>query len=164
LPKSVSVQKDRSIQPDARIAILNGSDLGSAALRGQNIEFVTLVPSPSSSGREHGTALAALLAGRMGGDAPGLLPQAKLVTFAAPFVTAAVARLLSRQPAMGEVDVAERLSSLARDLGAPGRDPVFGWGLIQTASLCDRPPSAPAIHFADEALSTARRSISRREE
>jgi subtilisin family serine protease len=31
-----------------------------------------------------------------------------------------------------------RLAPLVRDLGAPGRDPVFGFGLVQAAALCGR--------------------------
>lgn len=265
-------------------------DLNHEALRGQNIEVVTLVPSPSASGPEHGTAIAALLAGRADSDAPGLLPQVRLVavdafgvddgeertdvvriaaaleelarrgvkivnlsftgppndvlrqaigqalargmilvaaagnggpgaepsypaaypgviavtavdaelrvyrrasrgdyitlaapgvgvptakagggevirsgtSFAAPFVSAAVARLIAREPRTGEVDAAERLSSMAQDLGKPGRDPVFGAGLLQTAGLCDRPPGEPPVAMATEKNSGS--SVSRREE
>jgi subtilisin family serine protease len=53
-------------------------------------------------------------------------------SFAAPFVTAATA-LMQRE---GEEHVVPRLAILASDLGEPGRDPVFGWGLIRPPSRC----------------------------
>lgn len=56
-------------------------------------------------------------------------------SFAAPYVTAAVGALVAR----GGVDPARTIAMLAAaaiDLGAPGRDPVFGWGLIQAANPC----------------------------
>jgi len=51
-------------------------------------------------------------------------------SFATPFVSAAaaVARL---QDGGGGDTAAARLRTLAKDLGAPGRDPIFGWGLVQ---------------------------------
>jgi subtilisin family serine protease len=52
-------------------------------------------------------------------------------SFAAAWVTGAAARLLAEAPALGPAQVAARLCSSARDLGAPGRDPVFGCGLLQ---------------------------------
>lgn len=51
-------------------------------------------------------------------------------SYAAPFVTAAVASMLSKKQDMQFVR--KRLQETARDLGAPGKDPVFGWGLVQT--------------------------------
>jgi subtilisin family serine protease len=54
-------------------------------------------------------------------------------SFAAPFVTAALAMALQ---GVSDTDQAVRLmASGAMDLGAPGRDPVFGWGLIQFSAV-----------------------------
>ena len=50
-------------------------------------------------------------------------------SFATPFVAAAHALALDR--GLGQDQVLDLLSSSARDLGAPGKDPVFGWGLLQ---------------------------------
>ena len=50
-------------------------------------------------------------------------------SFAAPFVTAALAAASTE--AQSAARAAERLQTLAKDLGAPGRDPIFGWGLVQ---------------------------------
>ncbi|NJO32495.1 MAG: S8 family serine peptidase [Rhodospirillales bacterium] len=54
-------------------------------------------------------------------------------SFAAPFVTAAFA-LRTRQTT-GSVKLMEMLAASARDLGMPGRDPVYGWGLVQYSGL-----------------------------
>lgn len=50
-------------------------------------------------------------------------------SFAAPFVSAAAALLATRQKSGAEIK--QMLSTEARDLGAPGRDPIFGYGLVQ---------------------------------
>jgi hypothetical protein len=57
-------------------------------------------------------------------------------SYAAPFVTAALAaqRWSNSERTLEEM-VAE-LSAQAIDLGAKGRDPVFGWGLVQARPLC----------------------------
>jgi subtilisin family serine protease len=57
-------------------------------------------------------------------------------SFAAPFVTAAVASLLAKEPALGAEAIAARLAGSAEDLGDAGRDPVFGHGLVQAALSC----------------------------
>ncbi|HTV67541.1 MAG TPA: S8 family serine peptidase [Rhizobiaceae bacterium] len=53
-------------------------------------------------------------------------------SFAAPFVASAAA--LARQNAVP--DVAVHLTNAAEDLGEPGKDPVFGWGLLNARGLC----------------------------
>ncbi len=53
-------------------------------------------------------------------------------SFAAPFVTAAVA-LAARN--RGE-DAERLLFATAEDLGEPGKDPVYGWGLLNAQFLC----------------------------
>ncbi|MDF2618441.1 MAG: hypothetical protein K0S00_1100 [Xanthobacteraceae bacterium] len=257
-----------------------GIDLGHEALQGQDIEVVTLDPS-SSAGPGHGTAIAALLVGKAGSGAAGLLPEAKLVavnafsahegtdrtdvlrvvaalqelerrdvkvinlsfsgppnevlkqaidhalalgitlvaaagnggpgadpgypaaypgvlavtavdaemriykratrggyialaapgvgvstaaagggeadrsgtSFAVPFVTAAVARLASMDPHAGSIHMEDLLASAARDLGAPGRDEVFGWGLVQAAGLCGGPADGEGTDIAGRSAS-----------
>jgi hypothetical protein len=60
-------------------------------------------------------------------------------SYAVPFVTAAFAH------AMAERDRDESLALLSRtalDLGVPGRDPVFGWGLIRADAACGVPGQA----------------------
>jgi hypothetical protein len=55
-------------------------------------------------------------------------------SYATPFVSAA---LLLSEAWNGEPTAAvRRLASAAPDLGPLGRDPVFGWGLVQPAKGC----------------------------
>lgn len=69
-------------------------------------------------------------------------------SFAAPFVTAAAALLRARDPNLTPADVKQRLLKSAQDLGDPGRDPTFGWGLLDASSICGQAgapaPAAPA--------------------
>jgi subtilisin family serine protease len=56
-------------------------------------------------------------------------------SFAAPFVTAAAA--LARSSGMKTVaEVHASLTKSAEDLGDPGKDHVFGWGLLNARALC----------------------------
>lgn len=73
-------------------------------------------------------------------------------SFAAPFVTAAVALLKASEPALTTAQVKARLSQSAQDLGDEGRDPVFGWGLLDASDFCAggeppsvKAPTAPAV-------------------
>ncbi|NUB45962.1 S8 family serine peptidase [Fertoebacter nigrum] len=59
-------------------------------------------------------------------------------SFAAPFVTAAAALMLAGRPELSASEVAMQLAADARDLGEPGRDAVYGHGLIQATSSCGR--------------------------
>jgi hypothetical protein len=73
---------------------------------------------------------------------PGPAPPGSYHTgtsFAAPFVTAAVAARLVDGAAADADGIADSLALTAIDLGPPGRDPVFGRGLIQLANPCSRP-------------------------
>jgi len=65
-----------------------------------------------------------------GADGAGVFREG--TSFAAPFATAAVALLKMRQPELPAEKVLGALKTLARDLGAPGLDPVYGWGLLQS--------------------------------
>jgi subtilisin family serine protease len=57
-------------------------------------------------------------------------------SFAAPFVTAAASVLLGANPQMKPAEVAEELTRSAEDMGQPGKDAVFGWGLLNVRALC----------------------------
>lgn len=59
----------------------------------------------------------------------GAVAEVTGTSFAAPFVAAA----MGLQRAMGDTheQASEKLKSAAKDLGAPGRDPIYGWGLVQ---------------------------------
>jgi subtilisin family serine protease len=58
-------------------------------------------------------------------------------SLAVPFVTAAVARM-AQMCGVTPIQAEESLQASARDLGTPGRDPSFGWGLLQ-APRCAAP-------------------------
>jgi subtilisin family serine protease len=68
-------------------------------------------------------------------------------SFAAPFVTAAVA--LARASGAGEREAAvERLAAATEDLGSPGRDEIFGFGLVKAADLCAAPAPEATVTTA----------------
>lgn len=56
-------------------------------------------------------------------------------SFAAPFATAALAVLKVREPALAPAAMLGHLRKLARDLGPPGADSIYGAGLLQ-AQAC----------------------------
>lgn len=51
-------------------------------------------------------------------------------SYAAAHVTGAAARLLAADPTLTAADLRELLTSSARDAGAPGFDPDYGWGVL----------------------------------
>lgn len=57
-------------------------------------------------------------------------------SFAAPFVTAAAALAKAVDPAITAAGMEELLAETAEEMGEPGRDPVFGWGLLDAGNLC----------------------------
>ncbi|MGV3551055.1 S8 family serine peptidase [Rhizobium sp.] len=57
-------------------------------------------------------------------------------SFAAPFVAAAAALIKADNPGFSADEVRIVLENEADDLGDPGRDNVFGWGLVDIRSLC----------------------------
>lgn len=72
---------------------------------------------------------------------PGSTPAGSYhsgTSFATPFVAAAVAARLADGAQPDPIRITRALASTARDLGLPGKDAVFGWGLLQAASPCSR--------------------------
>ena len=57
-------------------------------------------------------------------------------SFAAPFVTAVAAAAQANGQASDPQAAAKTLIRRARDLGRPGKDPVYGWGLVQAPPEC----------------------------
>jgi subtilisin family serine protease len=57
-------------------------------------------------------------------------------SFAVPFVSAAAALLREARPDLSAVEIGNELRRLARDLGEPGPDPVYGAGLLNIGALC----------------------------
>jgi subtilisin family serine protease len=57
-------------------------------------------------------------------------------SFAAPFVTASVAVLQAKDERLMPEQVKNALQQTASDLGARGRDPLYGWGLLRAPAKC----------------------------
>jgi subtilisin family serine protease len=55
-------------------------------------------------------------------------------SYAAPLVTAALS--VRRAATQASSDVVAALAAEVKDIGAPGRDPVFGWGLVDARKAC----------------------------
>ncbi|MGO1080450.1 S8 family serine peptidase [Inquilinus sp. CA228] len=66
-------------------------------------------------------------------------------SFAAPFVTAAIAHLRAGSPELKRADVKQALAATVEDLGEPGRDPIFGWGLLRLDRLDPAAGSPPVL-------------------
>lgn len=90
-----------------------------------------LRPSRLSARGRHIT-FAAPGVGLVVAGANGSLRKVDGTSFAAPFVTAAYAQALTRH---APPRIEEMLAASARDLGAPGRDDTYGWGVVQFAGL-----------------------------
>jgi subtilisin family serine protease len=58
-------------------------------------------------------------------------------SFAAALVSGLAGRVLARAPGLGSAALRKHLCNSARDLGAPGNDPVYGCGLVQAAAALD---------------------------
>jgi len=69
-------------------------------------------------------------------------------SYAVPFVSAAAGLLLAANPELDTKVVQSRLEEHTRDLGKPGWDPTFGFGLIHMAGLCAPPNGVPPIEAA----------------
>lgn len=59
-------------------------------------------------------------------------------SYAVPFVTTAFAAARLENPRRPWSAITRKLQKKARDLGQPGKDPVFGWGLVQTSGGCSK--------------------------
>jgi len=57
-------------------------------------------------------------------------------SFAVPFVTAAAALVMARSPGLPPASIQRELMRAARDLGVPGVDPVYGYGLLNASAVC----------------------------
>ncbi len=58
-------------------------------------------------------------------------------SMAAPHVAAAAALLWSARPSLTPLQVRDLLERSAKDLGPPGHDPAFGFGLVQTRAALE---------------------------
>jgi len=76
------------------------------------------------------TVLAAPASELAGAKPGGGYTSVSGTSFAAPLVSAAAALVRSKWPHMSAADVVNRLISTATDAGEPGRDGVFGFGIV----------------------------------
>ncbi|MFC0679021.1 autotransporter domain-containing protein [Lysobacter korlensis] len=60
-------------------------------------------------------------------------------SMAAPHVTGALGLLMERFPYLNNAQVRDVLLTTARDLGAPGVDPIYGWGLMDLRRAIEGP-------------------------
>ncbi|GEO18392.1 S8 family serine peptidase [Microvirga aerophila] len=69
-------------------------------------------------------------------------------SYAVPFVSAAAGLLLASNPGLDPKVIQSRLEARTRDLGEPGWDPTYGFGLIQVAGLCAGPAEPAPVTAA----------------
>jgi hypothetical protein len=68
-------------------------------------------------------------------------------SYAVPFISAAAAVMHATNPRMDSKSLRAKLEGSTRDLGLPGRDPTYGYGLIQMSHLCrSLPEEQPVAH------------------
>ena len=70
-------------------------------------------------------------------------------SMAAPYVTGLLAVMKEAYPSMSNAELRAEMIRNAKDLGAPGRDPLFGYGLIQAASSKNGEQPAFPFKFTD---------------
>lgn len=69
-------------------------------------------------------------------------------SFSAAFVSGVAALMLERNPALKPNDLRAILTKTARDLGAPGRDDMFGAGEVDAFAAVTASTAAPAVPLA----------------
>lgn len=74
-------------------------------------------------------------------------------SMSAPFVSGAVALLLSLNPGLNPSEVRSRLLTATNDLGTPGFDQYYGHGLLNTKKLLEN--TAPPLVYIDSPLDQA---------
>ena len=78
-------------------------------------------------------------------------------SYAVPFVSAAASLLLASAPQLEPKAVQAHLEQHTRDLGKPGWDPTYGYGLIDMAGLCGPPTDlAPVVATQTQPVAEAR--------
>jgi serine protease len=104
------------------------------------------------------------------GARPGGYWKVQGTSFAAPMVAATAALIRSRWPTMSAGEVINRIMKSAKDLGAPGRDSTYGYGLVEPvraltmeippviANPLDTTPSPGVIGFGNAPASGSAQS------
>jgi subtilisin family serine protease len=73
-------------------------------------------------------------------------------SFATPFVTAAAAVLRGKAPQLDHAGIHAVLARTALDLGPPGKDEIFGSGLLQAGGLCAAGVAQSPNQWTDQIL------------
>ena len=79
------------------------------------------------------------------GTLPFTVYKSSGTSFSAPFVSGLAAMLKEKYPQMGQKDFGEILKASSKDLGEPGYDTSYGYGLIQVPQAID----AAETYFGD---------------
>jgi type VII secretion-associated serine protease mycosin len=90
----------------------------------------------SAPGADMVTA-AEVRAGKPGGDG---------TSYSAALVTGVIALVRARFPALGAADVVRLVESTARDAGPAGRDPRYGYGVVDPVAALTATPPQPVQH------------------
>ncbi len=64
-------------------------------------------------------------------------------SMASPVVAGVAALLVEQHPGWTAQQVQDQIASTAKDMGVNGRDPEFGWGVVDAAAAVGAPASAP---------------------
>jgi hypothetical protein len=64
-------------------------------------------------------------------------------SMATPHVSGVVALLLAKRPTLNPSQIDSILKNSTQDLGSPGRDDQYGWGLLQAANALNTGPGQP---------------------
>jgi hypothetical protein len=73
----------------------------------------------------------------------GFMQKASGTSMATPFVSGSAALVWSAHPSWTATDVADALENTAQDLGSPGKDASYGYGLVRPDLALDATGSAP---------------------
>lgn len=84
-----------------------------------------------------------------GAQAGGGYREARGTSFSAALVAGAAALIRARWPELPAADVVNRLVATARDVAAPGRDPVSGFGAVDPVAALTREVPAVAANPLD---------------
>jgi hypothetical protein len=107
--------------------------------------FATRNPQVDITAPGVGIYAPAIQASTPGGISQLTWGQKDGTSFSAPMVSAAATWLAQARPALDARQIGRLLTSSATDLGAPGRDPLYGEGLLNIGSALstETPPADP---------------------
>jgi type VII secretion-associated serine protease mycosin len=126
--------------PEANLVWYPAREPGVLAVTGLDHSTANRIWPGALTGRQ--TVLAAPASEMVGAEPGGGYSVVSGTSFAAPLVSAAAALVRSKWPDMSAANVVNRLIRTAADIGAPGQDDVFGFGLVDplAALTADVPP------------------------